>query len=254
MKPVPRIVARGTVVVESRVTRAVIAAPSNPVREKRISAAAAVTPARLSGTGDKDSTGFPAPKRPSTRAMTAMSGTSLMRTVTICSAPAERVPRRFTSSKAMMEPSATAISGGPEMTAGHTCPSASGDGDGNAGDAGHLRECIAPQGDEGRRLAERMIDVGERPARDKRRQPRQRKGKAHRPEAGDQERNDEVRAEWRERRRQQVDAGSDHRADDHRRAHPLAEHPRRGLRVDFRLRRVRRSSRRLSQVRPGCAT
>ena len=124
MKPVPRIVARGTVIVESRVTRAVIAAPSNPVREKRISADAAVTPARLSGTGENASTGLPAAKRPSTRAITAMSGTSLMRTVTICSAPAERVPRRFTSSNAMMEPSATAISGGPEMTAGHTCPSA----------------------------------------------------------------------------------------------------------------------------------
>ena len=51
LTPVPLIVARGTVVVESRVTLAVITAASNPVREKRMSAAAAVTPDIVTGTG-----------------------------------------------------------------------------------------------------------------------------------------------------------------------------------------------------------
>ena len=118
MKPVPKIVARGTVSVESSVTLATTAADSKPVSEKSISAAAAAIPAKVIGTGASASSGWPEPKRTATRITTANNGMILISVATSWTQPAERAPVRLTKVRMPIVPSATIVSPTPEPAAG----------------------------------------------------------------------------------------------------------------------------------------
>ena len=122
VKPVPKIVARGTVLVESSVTLATTAADSNPVSEKSISAAAAAIPAKVIGTGASGSTGWPVPKRMATRMTTANKGMILISVAPSWTQPAERAPVRLTRVRMAIVPSATMVRPMPEPAAGMTKP------------------------------------------------------------------------------------------------------------------------------------
>ena len=224
---VPQSVARGIVFSGLITLPAGTVADSSPRNAHSVSAADAVTAARLSGCGSTRMTdASPLPSSTIASTTIASNGITLSTVVTICTTPICRTPRQLRNVRIQMIAHETIAGpadglldrrnelGQVRDRAGH-----------DRGVADPDRHPIAPGRQESRRFAERLarIDVRSGGVRIRPGQSGKNDGEQDAASRGDQPAEDAVHAIRRERCRQQEHARTDHVADDQRQAHPEAE-------------------------------